>query len=254
MLTRGTVRAAIRDTLMERDDSGAAIDVRSMDVTYGSAAAVRRLTLRVEPGTVGGIVGVRGSGKTSILRALATLVPYRNGAVRVLGIDPKHEPAQVRRLVGYLPEAFGHREPLPVSEWLSVYAAMQGVPATQRPALVEELLELVDLDADRATPVSHLPTPSRRWLGLACSLINDPEVLLLDEPFRELDLAARGELAVMLGEIAQLGKTVLLTSESEAEIHGVCSRLVFIRAGRLVETIRSGLAPTPPPVSAGQSP
>jgi ABC-2 type transport system ATP-binding protein len=216
----------------ERDDI--AIEVMDVSVRYGQRFALRDLSLRVPRGAVYGLVGPSGAGKSTTLRVLAALTEPEAGIVRVDGVDLRVDPRAARARIGYLPDVFGVYEAFTVREYLDFYAALFGVPARRRRQSTGELLELFGLTEQRDLPVRLLSRGPRQQLGMARCLVHDPSVLLLDEPAAGMDPGFRVELLDILAELAQLGKTLVISTNLLAEMAGIFTHLAVMLEGRLL--------------------
>ncbi|HVL80408.1 MAG TPA: ABC transporter ATP-binding protein [Actinomycetota bacterium] len=202
--------------------------------TFGRLRAVDSVTLDIPRGAIFGLIGPNGAGKTTTLAMLATLLLPTSGHVEVAGFDPVTEQREVRRRLGYMPDVMGVVGDLRVDEYLRFFAAAYQVPSSEHDALVEGLLELVDLSVKREATVDSLSRGMKQRLGLARALVHDPEVLLLDEPASGLDPRARIELRGLLSELRSLGKTILISSHILAELEDMCTDVAIMEAGRLL--------------------
>ncbi|MFM8321808.1 MAG: ATP-binding cassette domain-containing protein [Chloroflexota bacterium] len=212
----------------------AAIAIEDLSKQYGSRLAVDHLTFTVQPGEVFGFVGPNGAGKTTTMRMIAGLLQPTAGQVQVGGCSVGSHPAQVRRQVGYMPDYFGVYPDLRVWEYLDFFAGCYRLPQPDRPALIDSLLELVDLAHRREDAVDRLSRGMKQRLSLARALLHDPSVLLLDEPASGLDPRARVEIRELLVELARMGKTVFFSTHILADVAEICTRVAIIEAGRLV--------------------
>ena len=203
---------------------------------YGRLQALDGLYLRVEPGEILGLIGPNGAGKTTTLRILAGLLAPDEGSVTIDGIDLLRSGREARHFIGYMPEDFGLYNDLRVWEYLDFYADCFGIPGKERPALIGDLLELVDLTHKRNDFVDGLSRGMRQRLCLAHALIHDPAVLILDEPASGLDPRARVELREILRTLAGQGKSIVISSHILSELAEVCTTLAILHHGRLVAT------------------
>ena len=210
-----------------------AIEVEGLWKSYAGRPVLRNLSFQVPPGTVFGLVGAGGAGKTTAVRIVAGLQRPDVGTARVVGIDVRQTPAAVRDRVGYMPQSFGSYGRLTAAEYLDFYAASQGLTLPERQLLCDDLLELVDLSERRGEPVDALLPGMKKRLGLARCLIHDPAVLLLDEPAAGLDLRGRAELREIVLELANLDKTVLLTAASLAPVAEICTHVAMLQDGEV---------------------
>ena len=218
--------------------TGAAIAVRGLRRRYGTGAqafeAVRGLDLIVPEGTVTALLGTNGAGKTSTLEVIEGLGRATEGEVRVLGLDPIADRAEVRRRIGVLLQSSGFSGDLTVVETARLWHSTLSTP---RP--VEEALEMLDLRARAAVKVSALSGGEKRRLDLALTLMGRPEMVMLDEPTTGLDPESRREVWRLVRGLRDAGATVLLTTHYLDEAEALADRLEIMHAGRIV---RSGTA------------
>jgi len=212
------------------------IEVEGVRRAFGDVLAVDDISLIARDGEVTALIGPNGSGKTTLLLMLATLLVPDRGTIRIDGIDPVTDPASVRGRIGWMPDGFGTWDALTVREVLHTIAAAYRMDPGRARARTEEVLATVHLDdlADRRARV--LSRGQKQRLGLARALINDPSVLLLDEPASGLDPRSRIELRDVLRGLAAQGKSVLVSSHILTELQEVADRAVIIARGRTVGT------------------
>ncbi|MFK7087352.1 ATP-binding cassette domain-containing protein [Chromobacterium violaceum] len=203
-----------------------------------AADAVFGVDLAIPPGCVAGLVGPDGAGKTTLLRMLAGLLTPSGGKARVAGLDPVAEGDALRRSIGYMPQKFGLYEDLTVQENLNLYADLREVAAGDRERDFARLLALTDLAAFTARPAGKLSGGMKQKLGLACSLLGRPRVLLLDEPGVGVDPISRRELWKLIRALSADGITVLLSTAYLDEAES-CDVVYLMAAGR----IRAGGSP-----------
>jgi ABC-2 type transport system ATP-binding protein len=214
--------------------TGAAVRTAGLTKSFGPLHAVWMVDLEVPAGSVFGLIGPNGAGKSTTFAILASLLRPTAGTVEVAGIDPCADPRGVRRHMGYMPDVMGVYDNLRVTEYLQFFAASYGVPPSAWPALVDGLLELVDLGVKRDAMVETLSRGMKQRLSLARALVHDPDVLILDEPASGLDPRARVELRGLLTELRSMGKTVVISSHILAELEEVCTHVAIMEAGRLL--------------------
>jgi ABC-2 type transport system ATP-binding protein len=216
------------------------IEIKNLTKRYGrnknTLLAVRNLNLEVEQGEIFGFVGPNGAGKTTTLRVMATLLQPTSGDVFVGGHSVCKTPREVRRVIGYMPDYFGVYHDMTVWEYLDFFAACYHITPSLRRALIDELLELVDLSHRREDMVDGLSRGMKQRLSLARTLINDPHLLILDEPASGLDPRARVEIRSLLVELSRLGKTIFFSTHILADVAEICTRVGIIEAGELVAT------------------
>lgn len=209
------------------------IEFDSVDKRYGPNKALDGFSLEVPEGAVLGLIGPNGAGKTTSMLIMSTLLERDGGRVRVAGVDPAVDPASVRRILGYMPDFFGFYESLTAYEYLDFFAATHKIPSTNRPALISDLLALVDLGAKALTDVNGLSRGMKQRLSLARALLHDPRLLILDEPASGLDPRARIHLRELIAELSRMGKTVVISSHILTELEGICSHMAIVDRGRV---------------------
>jgi ABC-2 type transport system ATP-binding protein len=210
-----------------------ALDAVGLTRRFGQVTALEDVTLQLPVGLAYGLAGPNGSGKSTLLRVLALLERPDRGRVRVLGLDPLLDPGGVRRLIGYVGRPTGTPS-LTVVEEVDAAARLRGVGAAERRETVLAMLQLVDLQERRHRPVGQLSLGDLRRLALARALVHDPALLLLDGPLDGLDASARAELRAVLGELPLMGKTLLVTGATVAELAGLCDEVGLLDRGRLI--------------------
>lgn len=225
------------------------IETNGLVKRYGKLVAVNNLSLRVPRGAIYGFVGPNGAGKTTTMRILTTLITPTAGEAYVAGYSVVDYPREVRRAIGYMPDFFGVYDDMKVWEYLDFFAACYEIPERDRPALITDLLTLVDLAHRRDDMVEKLSRGMKQRLSLARTLAHDPEVLILDEPASGLDPRARIEIRELLVEMARMGKTIFFSSHILADVAEICTHLGIIESGEIVAQgtvaeIRRQLMPT----------
>ena len=210
------------------------VSVRGLKKHYGDTYAVRDLSFDVMPGHIFGFIGPNGAGKTTTLRVLATLLEPTEGEVLIDGLCVESDTAEVRRIIGYMPDLFGVYEGNTVEEYLEFFAGAYQIPRRQRTATIRDVMELTDLYKLKSRMVATLSRGMKQRLCLAKTLIHDPKVLLLDEPAAALDPRARIEFRALLKELRSMGKTIILSSHILTELSDVCDAVAIIEKGELV--------------------
>jgi ABC-2 type transport system ATP-binding protein len=220
--------------------SHAAIETRGLVKRYGSFAAVQGLDLTIDEGTVFGLLGPNGSGKTTTILMLMGLTDVSAGSVRVLGLDPVRQPLQVKRRVGYLPDAVGFYEELTARENLRFTGKLAGLRGQPLEARIGGALERVRLTDSADAPVKRFSRGMRQRLGLADVLVKEPRVAILDEPTSGLDPQSTHEFLDMIRGLKADGITVLLSSHLLDQVQAVCDRVGLFHRGRMVLEGRVG--------------
>ena len=201
---------------------------------YDSTLAVAGIDLSVQEGEIFGLVGPNGAGKTTTLRILATLLMPSAGTAEIAGMSVTRNPDQVRRVLGFMPDAFGVYDDMKVWEYLDFFARCYGISPADRRRMIGDLLELVDLGSKRDQYVQTLSRGMQQRLCLAHALVHDPQVLLLDEPASGLDPRARVELRELLRELRTLGKTILISSHILPELEELCTSVAIVDRGQVL--------------------
>jgi ABC-2 type transport system ATP-binding protein len=181
-----------------------------------------------------GYIGPNGSGKTTTMRILATLLQPTWGEASVCGYSIYTHPKEIRRLIGYMPDFFGVYDDMKVIEYLEFFAAAYRIKGPARRKVCEEMLELVDLGYKRDAFVTSLSRGMTQRLGLARVLLHDPKVLLLDEPASGLDPRARIEIRGLLKQLGKMGKTIMVSSHILPELADICNKVGIIERGVLM--------------------
>lgn len=201
---------------------------------YDRTLAVAGLDLDIAQGEIFGLVGPNGAGKTTILRILATLLVPDQGDAEIAGASVRRNPNDVRRVIGFMPDAFGVYDDMRVWEYLDFFARCYGISAERRRRMIGDLLELVDLGPKRDAYVQTLSRGMQQRLCLAHALVHDPSVLLLDEPASGLDPRARVELRELLRELRSLGKTIIVSSHILPELEELCTSVAIVDHGQVL--------------------
>jgi len=195
--------------------------------------AVASLSTRIASGAVMGLVGPDGAGKTTLIRMLAGLLKPSAGKVSVVGLDPLTQDSELHAILGYMPQKFGLYEDLTVIENLTLYADLRGVIGEERRKTFERLLKFTDLTRFTERLAGKLSGGMKQKLGLACTLVGEPKVLLLDEPGVGVDPISRRELWRMVHELADEGMLILWSTSylDEAE---QCREVLLMNEGKLL--------------------
>ncbi|MBA3314782.1 MAG: ABC transporter ATP-binding protein [Planctomycetaceae bacterium] len=209
------------------------IEIRKLTKRYGDLIAVNEINLSLKEGDVFGFIGPNGSGKTTTMRMIATLLPPDYGEAYVCGKSIYTDPHEIRRLVGYMPDFFGVYDDMTVIEYLEFFAAAYRINGPSRRKVCEEKLDLVDMAFKRDAMVNSLSRGQTQRVGLARTLLHEPQVLLLDEPASGLDPRARIEIRNLLKRLGELDKTVVVSSHILPELADVCTRVGMIEKGIL---------------------
>ena len=200
----------------------------------GQLEALAGVSLSMRKGELTALVGPDGAGKTTFLRMVAGLLRADSGQLQVLGHDVASQPQQVQDCISYMPQRFGLYEDLSVQENLDLYADLHGVPADERHARFERLLQMTDLAAFRQRPAGKLSGGMKQKLGLACTLVRSPQLLLLDEPSVGVDPLSRRELWKIIQQLVQEEQLSVLVSTAYMDEAERCEQIFVLHQGRLL--------------------
>jgi ABC-2 type transport system ATP-binding protein len=207
----------------------AAIQIEGLTKEFGTLKAVDDLTVDIHPGGVTGLLGPNGAGKSTTIRMLLGLVRPTSGTATVLG-EPIEHPSRYMQNIGALIETPAFYPKLSGDDNLRTLAVLDGQPK----ARIEQVLEIVKLTSRRGDRVSEYSLGMKQRLGIAAALLRDPDILILDEPMNGLDPAGIVEIRTLLKELAQQGRTVLVSSHLLAEVQTMADHVIIIDRGRLV--------------------
>ena len=210
-------------------DMSPAVRVRGLVKSYGPVQAVRGIDLDIHPGEIFALLGPNGAGKTTTIEILEGYRSRDSGEVLVLGHDPGRERAKIKPRVGIVLQKTGVDRYLTVAETIQLFASYY-----PRPRPVDEVIDLVGLDAKRGARVTTLSGGQLRRLDMAVALAGDPDLLFLDEPTSGFDPTARREAWHVVKSLAALGKTILLTTHYMDEAQYLADRVAVITAGQIV--------------------
>jgi len=210
------------------------IEAHGLTKRFGDFTAVDGIDFAVERGETFGFLGPNGAGKTSTMRMISAVSPVTSGTLRVLGHDPGEDGAEIKSRMGVVPQQDTLDFELTVYENILVYGRYFGIPKDVIKSRAEELLDFVQLNERRESKVEPLSGGMKRRLTIARALVNDPELLLLDEPTTGLDPQARHVLWDRLYRLKQQGVTQVLTTHYMDEAEQLCDRLVVMDQAKIV--------------------
>ncbi len=209
------------------------IEVENLTKRYPGVTAVDRLSFNVQKGEVCGLLGANGAGKSTTMRILAGYIPATEGHASVAGFDVFKDSLEVRRRIGYMPENVPLYTEMRINEYLEFRAALKGVPRKERRERIEWVKQQCGLAEVGKKIIGHLSKGYRQRVGLADTLVHDPELIILDEPTIGLD---PNQIRQVRELIRDLGKhrTVLLSTHILPEVEMTCSRVIIINRGKIV--------------------
>ena len=209
------------------------IEVEGLTKFYGSFQALKGISFTVEKGEILGFLGPNGAGKTTTMRILTCFFPATGGKARVAGFDVFEDAMEVRKRLGYLPENVPIYMDMVAEDYLKYAAGLKGVPSKEVKSRVDRVMDDVGITHMKRKLVREMSKGYRQRLGLAQSLVNDPEVLILDEPTIGLDPKQIIDIRKLIKDLAGR-RTVILCTHILPEVSMVCSKVVIINDGRLV--------------------
>jgi len=211
-----------------------AVLVKNLKKSYGDVEAVKDISFSIEPGEIFGLLGPNGSGKTTTIRCLCTLMTPDAGELMLNGVSVLKEPKAVRRMLGYIAQEVAPDKVLTGRELLELQAAIYHLPKSGAKARIAEMLELLDI-SDIADKKSGTYSGGQlKRLDLAAGLLHSPAVLMLDEPTVGLDIESRSAVWRFLRQLQSEGTTILLTSHYLEEVDALAGRVAIIEAGKVI--------------------
>jgi ABC-2 type transport system ATP-binding protein len=214
--------------------SDTVIEAAGLTKRYGRAVAVNGISFTVGRGEIFGLLGPNGAGKTTTILMMLGLTEVTAGTVSVLGRNPVREPLEVKRHVGYLPDAVGFYDYMTAADNLRYTAALIGFDAAEREQRVSRALERVGLASVANQRVATYSRGMRQRLGLAEILMKDAQIAILDEPTSGLDPQATNELLEMIRSLKRDGVAVLISSHLLERVQSVCDRVALFQTGNIV--------------------
>jgi ABC-type multidrug transport system ATPase subunit len=210
------------------------VEISDLSRRFGRTDAVAGVSLEAGPG-VFGLLGPNGAGKTSLLRMMATVLPPTSGRMRLLGRDPGHygPRREIRRRLGYLPQQLGYYPGFTVAEFVEYFALLKEMPPGRVPRAVAAAIEQVGLGGKARARLRTLSGGMLRRAGIAQAIVNEPELLLLDEPTAGLDPEQRMTFRALLREQGQRA-TVIVSTHLVEDVGAACTAVTMMDAGRVV--------------------
>ena len=215
-------------------DSEPVVVIDKLTKKYGEFTALDSLSMQVNKGQILGFVGPNGAGKTTTIRILVGLAKATSGSASIAGADCLKETRKIKRLVGYMPDDFGKYNNMRVSEYLDFFGAAYGIGRRDRVRKrIDETLDIAGATHMKDLFVDALSRGMQQRVSIARTLIHDPQMIILDEPANGLDPQARIDMRGMLLRLAELGKTLIVTSHILPELARVCDVVAMITKGKL---------------------
>jgi ABC-2 type transport system ATP-binding protein len=210
------------------------VEITELTRRFGRTMAVAGVDLQAGPG-VYGLLGPNGAGKTSLLRMMATVIPPTSGNLRLLDRDPgQYGPRrEIRRRLGYLPQSLGYYPGFTVVEFIEYFALLKDMPAARVPGAVAAAIERVELGGKARAKLRTLSGGMLRRVGIAQAIVNEPELLLLDEPTAGLDPEQRVQFRGLLRDIGQRA-TVVVSTHLVEDVGTACTEVALMDEGKIV--------------------
>jgi ABC-2 type transport system ATP-binding protein len=208
------------------------IEVEKVTHLFKDHRALNGISFQVEAGSLHGFVGPNGAGKTTTLKLICTLLKPQTGRIRVFGMDVRSDVKSIRQKLGYMPDHFSMYKQMTVYEYLDFFAAAYGHVAKRREVIVGDVLALTDMEGRKDDLIQGLSRGMQQRVSLARVLVNDPDLLLLDEPASGLDPRARIELMEILRELKRMKKTIFISSHILSELAELCDSVTIIDRGQ----------------------
>ena len=210
------------------------VEIAGLTRRFGRNQAVAGVDLEAGPG-VFGLLGPNGAGKTSLLRMMATVLPPSSGRLRLLDRDPGSfgPRREIRRRLGYLPQNLGYYPSFTVVEFVEYFALLKEMPAARVPRAVASAIEQVDLGDKARAKLRTLSGGMLRRVGIAQAIVNDPDLLLLDEPTAGLDPEQRVQFRALLRSLGETA-TVIVSTHLVEDVAAACSKVALMSGGKIV--------------------
>ena len=211
------------------------LKIQNITKRYRDKTAVDDVSITLTPG-VWGLLGANGAGKTTLMRMLAGILRPSSGRILCDGVEIGTLGAAYREKLGYLPQEFGFYPEFTVQDYLEYMAALKGLPRTEAARQIDALLERVSLTEVRRKKIIKLSGGMKRRVGIAQALLNDPEILILDEPTAGLDVQARNDVLDILREYMaeDENRSIIITSHISSDIENLCDDVYLINDGRII--------------------
>ncbi len=209
------------------------VETKALTKRYGEFTALDSLSISVDAGQILGFIGPNGAGKTTTIRILVGLLRPTEGSATIAGVDCVRDARKLKRLVGYMPDIFGSYDNMRVTEYLDFFGAAYAIGRRQRVKRIAEVLETTGATYMKDLYVESLSHGMKQRIGIARTLLHDPQVLILDEPANGLDPQARIDMRGLLLQLAEMGKTLIVTSHILPELSRICDTVAIITHGKL---------------------
>jgi ABC-2 type transport system ATP-binding protein len=209
------------------------LETKNLTKRYGDFTAIDDISIHVDRGQVLGFIGPNGAGKTTTIKILVGLSRPTSGTAHIAGVNCSQNASKIKRLVGYMPDRFGSYDNMRVHEYLDFFGAIFGIARGKRRTRIADVMEITNTTYMQDKYVESLSHGMQQRVGIARTLLHDPEVLILDEPANGLDPKARIEMRQLLLRLASEGKTLIVTSHILPELARICNTVAIVTGGKL---------------------
>lgn len=209
------------------------VEIKSLSKRYGDFVALDSLSIHVDRGQILGFIGPNGAGKTTTIKILVGLSKPTSGSASIAGVDCSENASRIKRLVGYMPDKFGSYDNMRVHEYLDFFGAIFGINRRDRRKRIAEVMELTETAYMQDKFVESLSHGMQQRVGIARTLLHNPEVLILDEPANGLDPKARIDMRQLLLRLSGEGKTLIVTSHILPELARICDTVAIVSGGKM---------------------
>lgn len=206
------------------------------DLRRGRFRAVDQVSFTVRPGEIFGLLGANGAGKTTVLRILSTVLRPTSGIVTVDGFDVTHEPAEVRRRIGFVSNNTAIYDRMTAWEMVSYFGKLHGLGAAELKQRMDKLFAQLRMDDFRDVPGGKMSTGMRQKVSIARALVHDPPVLVFDEATLGLDVLVARNLLEVIRELRAAGKCLIFSTHIMSEVERLCDRIAIMHQGRILDT------------------
>lgn len=210
-----------------------AIEVKNLDRYFGSIHAVRDISFSISPGEVLGFLGPNGAGKSTTMKMITGFLEPSGGTVLVNGHNVVDEPLKVKSVIGYLPEGAPSYGEMRVRDFLLFVAEIRGLSGSNRKQRVDEIIKEINLDGVVNQTIETLSKGYKRRVGVAQSILHDPEILIMDEPTDGLDPNQKHEVRKLIKDMSH-NKAIIISTHILEEVDSVCTRAIIIAKGKLL--------------------
>ena len=209
------------------------VEINSLSKRYGDFVALDSLSIHVDRGQILGFIGPNGAGKTTTIKILVGLSKPTSGSASIAGVNCSENASKIKRLVGYMPDKFGSYDNMRVHEYLDFFGAIFGINRQDRRKRIGEVMELTETTYMQDKFVESLSHGMQQRVGIARTMLHNPEVLILDEPANGLDPKARIDMRQLLLRLSGEGKTLIVTSHILPELARICDTVAIVSGGKM---------------------